>query len=399
MDATDSIDSLGWIRDAVTAGLDEAVDTRRWLHAHPEVSFAEHATTDAINERLLEVGLTTETCPTPTGAVATLEGGQPGRTVLVRADIDGLPVHEETPETFRSTNDGAMHACGHDAHVAILLTVARLMTARAEALPGRYVFVFQPAEERVSGARAMLDAGLLDGRSVDACIGCHVTPELPVGLLAMRPGIAMAAAHGFKVRLHGSGGHGATSTREGNVVLAVSALAPQLPGVVSGMRYEGSDCACSTGMINAGTAPNVVPQHAELEGSLRTYTAEQTADARAALEAVVAATAADFAVEAEVEITYDTPPVTNDPAATATVRGAAESILMNPDRVLTIPPVSPSDDMSEFLLRAPGCYFYVGAGSPDHPSGPHHSPTFALDEGCLESGALSMAAGAITLAT
>ena len=181
------------------------------------------------------------------------------------------------------------------------------------------------------------------------------------------------------------------------MVLAISALAPKLPGVVSGMRYEGTDCACSTGMISAGTAPNVVPQHAELEGSLRTYTAEQTADARAALDAVVADVAADFSVRAEVEITYDTPPVTNDPAATATVRQATGSIVGD-DHVLLIPPVSPSDDMSEFLLRAPGCYFYVGAGSPEHPSGPHHSPTFAIDEGCLEVGAKAMAAGALALA-
>jgi amidohydrolase len=244
----------------------------------------------------------------------------------------------------------------------------------------------------------MLDAGLLDGRDVDRCIGCHVTPEVPVGMLAIKPGIAMSASTGFRVRLHGSGGHGAQMGRNGNVVLAISDLVPRLPGIVSGMRFEGSDCVCNAGLVHAGTAPNVVPQHAELQATLRTFTPEQTADARAALEAVCRTVAADFNVRAEVEVLSDTPAVSNDPEATATVRAAAEP-LVGAERVITIPPVAPSDDMSEFLLRAPGCYYYVGAGSPEHPSGPHHSPTFDLDEGCLRTGALSMAAGAIALAS
>jgi amidohydrolase len=388
---------MDWITTGASAGLDEAIDVRRWLHAHPELSFAERATTDAIVDRLHDVGLTTEPVPTDTGTVATLDGGRPGRTVLVRADIDGLPVQEETDVPFASGNEGAMHACGHDAHTAIVLAVARLLTDHAAELPGRYVFVFQPAEELVSGARAMIEGGFLDDRHIDACIGCHVTPLLPLNVLAMRPGIAMSAAHGFRVRLHGAGGHGAQATREGNVVLAMSDLVPKLPGVVTGMSYEGSDCACSAGLVRAGTAPNVVPQHAELQGSLRTYTPQQTADARAALERVCKLTAEDFAVRAEVEIMYDTPPVTNDPDATAIVRAATEEHF-GADRVRLIPPVAPSDDMSEFLLRAPGCYFNVGAGDPDRPSGPHHSPTFYLDEGCLEGGAVAIAAGAIALA-
>ena len=274
----------------------------------------------------------------------------------------------------------------------------RLLSERAEDLPGRYVFVFQPAEEWVSGARAMLDAGLLDGRAIDACIGSHVTPELPVGMLAIKPGIAMSASTGFRVRLHGSGGHGAQMGRSGNVVLAISDLVPRLPGVVTGMTFEGSSCACNAGLVHAGTAPNIVPQHAELQATLRTFTPQQTADARAALDAVCRAVADDFDVRAEIEVLSDTPAVDNDPAATATVRAAAER-LIGAERVITIPPVSPSDDMSEFLLRAPGCYYYVGAGSPEHPSGPHHSPTFDLDEGCLRTGAQSMAAGAVALAT
>jgi amidohydrolase len=388
---------MDWITEGVSAGVDEAIDTRRWLHAHPELSFAERATTDTVVDRLGDIGLAAEPVPTDTGAIATLDGGRPGRTVLVRADIDGLPVQEETDVPFASETDGAMHACGHDAHVAILLSVARLLTDHAAELPGRYVFVFQPAEELVSGARAMIDGGLLDDRHIDACIGCHVTPMLPVQMLAMKPGIAMSSVDGFRIRLHGNGGHGAQATREGNVVLALSDLVPKLPGIVTGMSFEGAECACSTGIMTAGTAPNVVPQHAELQGSLRTFTPQQTADARAALERVCKRTAESFAIRTEIEIMYHTPPVTNDPDATAKVRAATEE-RFGADRVLLIPPVAPSDDMSEFLLRAPGVYFNVGAGDPERPSGPHHSPTFYLDEGCLEAGAVAMAAGAVALA-
>ena len=182
------------------------------------------------------------------------------------------------------------------------------------------------------------------------------------------------------------------------MVLALSDLVPKLPGIVAGMRHDDADCACSAGLMRAGTAPNIVPQHAELQGTLRTFTPEQATDALAALDPICAATADDFAVRAEIEIMYDTPPVTNDPSATAAVRRATEERI-GEDRVITIPPVAPSDDMAEFLLRAPGCYFYVGAGSPEHPSGPHHSPTFDLDEGCLETGAVAIAAGAIALAS
>src|SRR5262245_55427494 len=220
----DAEHDITWIRAAAEAHHDEAVDTRRWLHAHPEVSFAEHVTTQAITDRLEDLGVTIEECPTETGAVASLEGGRPGRTVLVRADIDALPVQEETPVPFASTTEGQMHACGHDAHTAILLSTIRALSDRAQDLPGRYLFVFQPAEEVVSGAKAMLDAGLLDGRQVDTCIGLRVTPQMPLGFVAMKPGISMAANTGFRVRLRGSGGHGAMATSEGNVVLAIATL-------------------------------------------------------------------------------------------------------------------------------------------------------------------------------
>jgi len=388
---------MDWLPAAVAEGFDESVDDRRWFHAHPELSFEEHDSSALITHRLRALGLQIEACPTPTGAVASLAGGKPGRTVLVRADIDALPVHEDVELDFRSTFDGQMHACGHDAHASILLAVARLMAARAEDLPGNYVFLFQPAEEKLGGARRMIDGGVLDGLGAQASVGVHVTPELPVGLIGMKPGTAMSGSHALRVRVRGPGGHGAVAGRAGNVVLAIADLAGRLPGTVDGMRYEEATCACSTGMIHAGTAPNVVPQQAELQGTLRTYTTDQAAAAEAAIEDACQAVRDEFDVEVELDLVFGTGPVVNDVAATARVRRATEQ-LIGGGRVVPMPPVSPSDDMAEFLAELPGTYFFIGAGSSEHPSGAHHSPTFRLDEGCLDTGAVSLAAAAMALA-
>jgi amidohydrolase len=271
------------------------------------------------------------------------------------------------------------------------------MASRAEDLPGRYVFLFQPAEEKLGGARRMLDGGVLDGLDAEASCGLHVTPLLPVGLMGLKPGTAMSGSHSFRIRLGGPGGHGAVAGRQGNVVLAVADLAGRLPGTVEGMTYEEAHCACSAGMIHAGTAPNVVPQSAELRGTMRTYTPEQGAAGVAAVEAACQAVAEDFGVEVDLDMVFGTGPVVNDIEATARVRRAAERVLGG-DRIIAMPPVSPSDDMAEFLAELPGCYYFLGAGDPDHPSGEHHSPTFRIDERCLETGALSLATAALALA-
>jgi len=388
---------MDWLPGAVADGFDEAVDIRRWFHSRPELSFEEHETSGLIVDRLGALGLQLESCPTPTGAVASLTGGRPGRTVLVRADIDALPVQEDVDLDFRSSIDGRMHACGHDAHGAILLAVARLMADRAEDLPGRYIFLFQPAEEQLGGARRMIEGGVLDGLGAEASVAIHVTSQMPVGLIGLKAGTAMSGSHAFRVQIRGPGGHGAVAGREGNVVLAAADLAGRLPGTVDAMTYEDAHCACSTGMIHAGTAPNVVPQLAELRGTLRTYTADQGAAGVAAVEDVCRVVADDFGVEVDLDMVYGTPPVVNDAEATNRVRRATQQVIGG-DRVVPMPPVAPSDDMAEFLAELPGCYFFVGGGDPDHPGGAHHSPTFRLHEGCLETGAISLAAAAIGLA-
>lgn len=390
-DLTDELDGL------VADASDLMVDVRRDVHRHPELGFEEHRTTSLITDHLDALGLSPRTCPTTTGAVYELAGGHEGKTVLLRADIDALPIRELDGAEVRSEVDGRMHACGHDAHVAALLGVASALAARRDELAGRFIFVFQPAEESVGGAKAMLEGGLLDGLDVAAAIGCHVTAMAPVGLVAMRPGITMSEVHSFTVTATGKGGHGAMAGSAGNVLLAVAELAGSLEGVVAGLSHDGTACACSAGVLRSGSASNVVPSSGILQGTLRTFTGEQTTGTLESLQALCDTVGRRYECHLALSIDLHSPAVVNDAAVTEVVERVARGALGD-ELVIRMPPVSPSDDMSEFLLRVPGCYFFVGAGRPDGTSGPHHSPTFAIDEGCLTVAARVLAGAAVALA-
>lgn len=373
------------------------VDIRHDLHAHPELSFRERRTTRVIRDRLLALGWELSPCPTETGAVAVLKGTKPGRRVMVRADIDGLPVTEESTLSFASVNEGVMHACGHDVHAAALLGVADILSQRREDLAGEYTLLFQPAEEELGGALAMIDGGVLDDHPVDVIIGAHVTSLAPVGFIATRPGILMSEARAINVRIKGKGGHGAMATVEGNVVLAVSHLAPRLIEVVAGLSYDGTDCACSAGVIHAGTANNVVPRHALLRGTLRTFTAEQQVEALRRLEVLLNEVSSKFAVVCSLELGEGTPAVNNDPEIARRVLATASQVA-GAANVMVFPPAAPSDDVSEFLNRIPGCYMFVGGAMPDGSSGMHHSPDFSVDDTACRAVAGVLAASAVDLA-
>ena len=353
-------------------------------------------TTALIRERMRGLGLEELRCPTPTGAVFRLEGGRPGRTVLLRADIDALPVEEETGLPFRSRVPGVMHACGHDGHTAALLGATAVLAERAAGLPGRVVLLFQPAEETGEGARAMLEGGVLDGLEVERVTGLHLSSNLPTGLVMARPGISMATFQRFTVRLRGTGGHAALAAGEGNVVLAAAETARRLPALLDGLELAETPCVCGTGVLRAGTVHNVVPRDAELGGSLRTFTDEQHVDALGRLRALCEAIAAEFGVTATVDLPRPVPAVVNDPAATA-VTGDALAVVLGSSCVLEAPPMTPSDDVSEFLLRAPGCYFFAGCRPGPRRPPQHHAPDFDIDEEALRVAMLALVAAAEAL--
>lgn len=376
---------------------DPMVDIRHDLHAHPELAFEERRTTQVIRDRLVDLGWELSRCPTETGAVAVLRGATPGKRVMIRADIDGLPVQEESPLSCSSVYEGVMHACGHDVHTAALLGVADLLAQRREELAGDFTLLFQPAEEALGGARAMITGGVLDDHPVDFVIGAHVTSLAPVGFVATRPGILMSEARALKVLLKGKGGHGAMASVEGNVVLAVSHLAPRLGEIVDGLSYEGTNCACSAGVIHAGTANNVVPRHAELRGTLRTFTPDQQVEALRRLEGLVRSVESSFGVECTLELGEGTPAVNNNAEVAQRVLATAVDVV-GAANVLSLPPASPSDDVSEFLNRIAGAYMFIGGAMPDGSSGMHHSPDFSVHDSACRAVAGVLASCAVDLA-
>jgi amidohydrolase len=373
------------------------VELRHDLHANPELAFQEHRTTNVVRDRLVELGWELATCPTATGAVAVLRGAKPGRRIMIRADIDALPVTEENQISYASVNDGVMHACGHDVHTAGLLGIADLLSRRQEDLAGEFTLLFQPAEEALGGAVAMIEGGVLSDNPVDVVIGAHVTSLAPLGFVGTKPGVMMSEAASLSIHIKGNGGHGAMASVEGNVILAVSHLAPRLGEVVDGLSFEGTNCACSAGVISAGTAMNVVPRRAVLRGTLRTFTPEQHVEALERLRSLLAELAAMFVVECSLELTDLAPAVVNNADVYEQVMKSATKVV-GASGVMTIPPITPSDDVSEFLNRVPGCYMFIGGANDDGSSGMHHSPDFQVQDGACRVLAGVLAQSAVDLA-
>jgi amidohydrolase len=378
--------------------LDEVVDTRRHLHSNPEVSFDEHETSSFIAERLGALGLAVQECPTETGALAVLDTGRPGRTVMLRADIDALPILEESGVDFASNREGRMHACGHDAHTAILLGAARTLAQHAEDLCGSYLFCFQPAEEIVSGAREMIARGLFDRHHPDVTIGLHMASWLPSGHVSTRPGLLWAGSDAFEVTMRGPGGHGGMMKRIGNVISAQAFLLERLHTVVDGLEHDGAGCHCTVGDVRSDGAWNVVPRSVVVKGSVRTFTPELRAEALQRLGDLLLEADTEFQISSELSLVHGTVPLLNDPNVTRTVLDVGAELIG--DRASRLgAPLTVSDDMAEFLTRIPGCYFMVGARPPDAEVAPaHHSPTFRIDEASFATGVRMMAATAARLA-
>jgi amidohydrolase len=378
--------------------LDEVIDTRRHLHRNPEVSFDEHETSRFIEDRLRALGLAVQECPTATGALAVLDTGRPGRTVMLRADIDALPILEESGVAFASASEGRMHACGHDAHTAILLGAARTLAERREELGGSYLFCFQPAEEIVSGAREMIARGLLDRHHPDATIGLHMASWLPSGDVTTRPGLLWAGSDAFDITMRGPGGHGGMMKRAGNVISSQAFVLERLHTVVEGLEHDGTGCHCTVGDLRTDGAWNIVPRAVTVRGSVRTFTPELRQEALQRLADLLLEADTEFQVSSELRLVHGVVPLLNDPNVTATVMEVAAELVGERASRLGAP-LTVSDDMAEFLTRIPGCYFMLGARPPDAEVAPaHHSPTFRIDEASFATGVRVMAAAAAHLA-
>jgi amidohydrolase len=378
--------------------LDEVIELRRHFHRHPEVSFSEHETSRQLTERLRQLGLEIKPCPTETGVVAVLDTGKPGKTVMLRADIDGLPIHEESGVEFSSRTDGRMHACGHDAHMAIMVGVARTLVDRIWDIRGRYLFVFQPAEEIVEGARAMIAKGLLDDHHPDSVIGLHVTSFMESGTVISRPGLMWAGSDAFEIGFSGPGGHGGMMGRRGNVLAAQAFFIERLHTVVEGLELDGVQCHTTVGDIRSDGAWNIVPRGVLVKGSLRTFNDSLRGQALDRLNDLLRETDSEFDVDSKLDLVHGTVPLMNEPNITKTVLQVGHSLIGDKASILGRP-LTVSDDFAEFLTRIPGCYFMLGAMPKGEPPPAHHSPGFRIDEEALPIGVKVLAGAASRLAT
>jgi amidohydrolase len=364
--------------------LETLIATRRDLHQHPELGYQEFRTAEVVAERLRAAGYEVRTGIAVTGVVGTLRGGAgEGPTLLLRADMDALPILEECAHEFVSTAPGVMHACGHDAHVAIGLAVAERLARRREEWGGTIKYVFQPAEEGGGGALRMVREGVLEG--VDAALGLHVWTNLPSGYVGVVPGPFMASAGEFMLTIHGRGGHGAMPHQTVDPVLVGSQVVVALQSIVARNVAPLSSAVVSVSAFQAGEAFNVIPASATLKGTVRAFEPELCEELPRRIEQVVRGVCEALGAEYSFDYDQSTPPTINDPGMAELVRRAAVEVV-GEERVRSDPDVrtTGAEDFSEFILRVPGCFFFVGCRNEATGAAyPHHNPRFDICEDAL----------------
>jgi amidohydrolase len=380
-----------------SAGLEKRVVAwRRHIHANPELSFREHSTVAYVREQLQSLADLELAQPTDTSLVATLRGHRSGRVIGLRADMDALPLEEETDVPFRSTRPGVMHACGHDGHTAMLLGAAHTLSNLADSINGEVRFIFQHAEEQPpGGARELVAAGVMD--DVDIVIGCHLWTELDTGMAGFRAGPCMAGSDRFTIKVGGAGGHAAMPHRAVDPVAIAARLITEIKEIPVRTSDPAEPFIMAVTRVATGHAANVIPATATLEGTIRYLHAGTRDRALSALDRLVGAAALAHEADVNLEVASGYAPLVNDPAVTAEAGGVAEAIL-GPDRVVEPPLTMGAEDMSALLGKAPGTFFFVGARNPSvGATHPHHHPKFTIDEAALNHGVTLMVAIALRL--
>ncbi len=366
--------------------LETLAATRRDFHAHPELAYEERRTAGIIAERLARLGLAPRTGVGRTGVFAD-SGASRGR-ILLRADMDALPLEEATGHPFASQSPGLMHACGHDGHMAIGLAVAERLTRNAPARGLR--FLHQPAEEGHGGAEACVKDGALEG--VEAALGLHLWNTLPVGKIGLNRGALMAAVDEFTIEIEGPGGHGAMPHETVDPILAAARVVEALQSIVSREISPLDSAVVTIGRIQGGTAFNIIPKTVTLQGTARSFTAEAGRALPEKIARIVHGTAAASGVTAKIDYARLNGATVNDPRIADMVIEAAARIV-GEENVVTDARTLAGEDMSSYLERVPGCFFFVGC-APEGEQRPHHSSRFDLDERALGVGVAVLEAAA-----
>ena len=357
------------------------VEMRRHFHMHPESSLHEFETCKRIQKELAEMGIPFEVV-NEIGVIAEIKGAQHGKTVALRADIDALEIKEETGKPYASTVEGKMHACGHDAHAAMLLGAAKVLNAVKESLCGNVRLIFQPAEELVAGAKIMIEAGCLEG--VDNIFGIHVASEYPRGKVDCQVGSRMAGADMINIDVYGVSGHGSRPDRCVDAVVATAAIVMNLQTIVAREYSPLDPTVVTVGLMNAGTRGNIIANKGRLELSVRSFLPETRQGLRDSIERIAVATGEAMRARVEVEVIPGKPPTINEPVCTARAREAI-SELFGEDALLQREPLTGSEDFAYYVERIPGAFAMMGTAPLTGPVG-GHTEFFDVNEDALQDG-------------
>ncbi|WP_150268601.1 amidohydrolase [Paenibacillus tepidiphilus] len=365
----------------------EMVKWRRHLHAHPELSYQEKETSAYVAARLAEFGIEVKRSASGYGLVGILKGDKPGKTVVLRADMDALAIQEESGAEYASQKEGVMHACGHDGHTSMLLAAAAYYSSRRGSIAGELRFLFQPAEEICpGGAQGLIAEGVLEG--ADAVYGLHLWTPMPVGTVGSAPGPLMASADEFFIDIIGKGGHGGMPHKAVDSIVAGAALVMQLQTIVSRSVDPLRPAVVSVGTFQSGTAQNVVAERTRITGTVRAFDEETRFLIRKRIEELTAAVAAAYGAEYHLDYMMGYPPLVNHEAEFNRFFRVAPQVLGEGVQVSLIEKLMPAEDFAYYVREIPGCFIFVGAGNPDKNAVyPHHHSKFDFDEAAMLHGA------------
>jgi amidohydrolase len=361
---------------------------RRHLHRFPELSGEEHDTSETVQEKLAEHGIRFTTGYAGTGVLGLVEGGRPGKTVALRADMDALPIQEENDHAFVSKVDGVMHACGHDAHTAMLVGAGWLLDDAKDELPGRVLLVFQPAEEASpnGGARRMMKEGVFEEHRPDVIFAQHVSPDLPMGQVGVRRGAITGASDRFKVTIEGEGGHASKPHQTIDAIVVANQVINSLQTVVSRGVDPLRSVVLTVGKIRGGTRYNAIAERATLEGTIRTFSPDIKERVKERFHAIVRGVAGSMGASARIKYLDGYPATVNTPEWAERVRKTAQNVLGD-DATPEIEPSLGGEDFGRFLLEYDGAYFRLGTASPKDPEKRRlHDSRFDVDEAALGPG-------------
>jgi amidohydrolase len=370
---------------------------RRDIHMHPELGFEEFRTAEIVSKELNGLGIEVQTGVGKTGVVGLIQSIQPGPTVLLRFDMDALPVTEDTNAAYASKTEGVMHACGHDGHIAIGLSVAKLLVKHKAEWCGTIKLVFQPAEEGLGGAESMIEDGVLENPKPDFSLALHLWNERPIGEICVTPGPAMAGAEAFTISVLGKGAHGAQPHQGLDPILASSHIITALQSIVSRNVPPLETAVLSVATIHGGKAFNVIPPKVEMKGTIRTYLPEIRILVIDRMREIVTGVAESMGCRVTISIDQTIPAVINDLKISQKIQTIVGEVLPD-DRLITDERTMGSEDMAFMMKEVPGCYMFIGSNNKERGLiFGHHHPKFDFDEAALPRGVALMTGAAMKL--